>query len=57
MLHATYGFEGSERDLRGSGAICTPFLSPFAARIALLCCLGCGMDRAGIASALSAWDV
>ena len=27
MLHATYGFEGSERDLRASGAVCVPFLS------------------------------
>ena len=24
MLHATYGFEGSERDVRASGAVCTP---------------------------------
>ena len=38
MLFATYGFEGAERDLRASGAICAPFLSAAAARIALLCC-------------------
>jgi L-asparaginase len=57
MLLDTYGFEGSERDVRSSGAICAPFLSPAAARIALLCCLGAGLDRDGIAAALSPWDV
>jgi L-asparaginase len=56
MLHSTYGFEGAERDLRASGAACAPFLSPVAARIALLCCLGAGLDRAGIAAALAPWD-
>jgi L-asparaginase len=56
MLHATYGFEGSERDLRASGAIPAPFLSPVAARIALLCCLGAGLQQAGIAAALAPWD-
>jgi L-asparaginase len=56
MMHATYGFEGSERDVRSSGAVCTPFLAARAARIALLCCLGAGLDRAGIAAALAPWD-
>ena len=56
MLHATYGFEGAERDLRSSGAACAPFLSPAAARIALLCCLGAGLDRRAIAAALAPWD-
>jgi L-asparaginase len=56
MLFDTYGFEGSESDLRASGAVCAPFLSPVAARIALLCCLGAGLDRAGIATALAPWD-
>lgn len=56
MLFATYGFEGAERDLRSSGAISAPFLSPAAARVALLCCLGAGMDRAAIAAALGPWD-
>lgn len=56
MLRATYGFDGSERDLRASGAVCAPFLSPVAARIALLCCLGAGLDREGIAAALAGWD-
>jgi len=56
MLFSTYGFEGAERDLRASGAICVPFLSPAAARVALLCALGAGLDRTGIADALAAFD-
>jgi L-asparaginase len=56
MLFGTYGFEGAEQDLRASGAVCVPFLSPAAARIALLCCLGAGLDRGGIAAALAPWD-
>lgn len=57
MLVETYGFEGAERDLRSSGGLCAPFLSPAAARMVLLCCLGAGLDRAGIAAALAPWDV
>ncbi|MFZ0041884.1 MAG: asparaginase [Solirubrobacteraceae bacterium] len=56
MLHATYGFEGAERDLRASGAACAPFLSAPAARIALLCCLGAGLEGEAIVSALAPWD-
>ena len=56
MLFSTYGFEGAERDVRASGAICVPFLSPAAARIALLCALGAGLDRAGIANAFAPFD-
>jgi L-asparaginase len=56
MLFDTYGFDGSEGDLRSSGAICAPFLSPVGARIALLCCLGAGLGRAEIAEALGQWD-
>lgn len=56
MLYDTYGFEGAERDLRSSGAICAPFLSAAAARMVLLCCLGAGFDRSAIAAALSRWD-
>ena len=56
MLHATYGFEGSERDLRATPAVCAPFLSAPAARIALLCCLSAGLDRDGIAAALAPFD-
>ncbi|HWF55609.1 MAG TPA: asparaginase domain-containing protein [Solirubrobacteraceae bacterium] len=56
MLFSTYGFEGAEGDVRQSGAICTPFLSPAAARIAVLCCLGAGLEQAEIAAALAPWD-
>jgi len=56
MLFDTYGFEGSESDLRGAGAVCVPFLSAAAARVALLCCLGAGLDRRRIASVLAGYD-
>jgi L-asparaginase len=56
MLFSTYGFEGAEPDLRGSGAIAVPFLSAAAARMALTCCLGAGMDRGAIARTLSLFD-
>jgi L-asparaginase len=56
MLFSTYGFEGAERDLRASGAICAPFLSAAAARIALLCALGAGLDHARMAAALAPFD-
>jgi L-asparaginase/Glu-tRNA(Gln) amidotransferase subunit D len=56
MLFSTYGFEGAEPDVRASGAICAPFLSPPAARIALLCGLGAGADRAELAEVLASWD-
>ena len=56
MLFSTYGFEGAERDLRGAGAICVPFLSAAAARMALLCCLGAGLSLEGMAAALAQWD-
>jgi L-asparaginase/Glu-tRNA(Gln) amidotransferase subunit D len=56
MLFSTYGFEGAEPDLRASGAICVPFLSPAAARMALLCALGAGLDHDATASWLATWD-
>ncbi|MGI8506987.1 MAG: asparaginase [Solirubrobacteraceae bacterium] len=56
MLFDTYGFDGAEGDLRGAGAICVPFLSAAAARVALLCCLGAGLDREQIAITLAQWD-
>jgi L-asparaginase len=56
MLFATYGFEGAEEDLRSSAAVCAPFLSAAAARVALLSCLGAGLDRDGVARALAPWD-
>jgi L-asparaginase len=57
MLVSTYGFEGAEGDVRASGAFCAPFLSPPAARVTLLCCLGAELDRAGMARYLAPWDV
>jgi L-asparaginase len=57
MFVGTYGFEGSEGDVRASGAVCAPFLSAQAARVALLCCLGAGLDRERTALALRNWDV
>ena len=56
MLFSTYGFEGAERDLRASGAICVPFLSAGAARIALLCALGAQLDGAGMQALLAPFD-
>jgi L-asparaginase len=56
MLFSTYGFEGAERDLRASGAVCVPFLSAAAARIALLCALGARLDRAGMQAAFAPFD-
>jgi L-asparaginase len=57
MLLETYGFEGSESDVRATGAVCAPFLSAPAARIALLCCLGAGLDREQLSRTLGNWDV
>jgi L-asparaginase len=56
MLFSAYGFSGAERDIRASGALCVPFLSPAAARVALLCALGAGLDRDGMAAAFAPFD-
>jgi L-asparaginase len=56
IMHATYGFEGAEGDLRASGAVCAAALSPAAARIKLMACLGAGLDRDGIAGAFGPDD-
>jgi L-asparaginase len=56
ILHATYGFEGAEGDLRASGAICAGALSPAAARVKLMACVGAGCDRAAIAAAFAPDD-
>jgi L-asparaginase len=57
ILHGTYGFEGSERDLRASGALCAAALSPAAARIKLLAALGAGRDGDGLARAFADDDL
>jgi L-asparaginase len=56
MLASTYGFEGAEGDLRASGAIPAGALSPQAARMKLLACLGCGLDADGLARAFATDD-
>jgi L-asparaginase len=43
VLRATYGFEGAEPDIRAAGAICAAALSPAAARLKLIACLGGGL--------------
>jgi L-asparaginase len=44
ILSSTYGYPGSERDLRGTGIIPAGFLSPQAARMKLLACLASGLS-------------
>ncbi len=44
ILNSTYGYRGSERDLRGSGVIPAGFLAPQAARMKLLACLASGLS-------------
>lgn len=52
LLHATYGFEGAEGDLRASGALSAAGLSPQAARMVLLAGVATGADAATLARAL-----
>jgi L-asparaginase len=56
LLHATYGFEGAEGDVRASGAIPAAALSPQAARMRLLAGLGAGLGGAELASAVGVPD-
>jgi L-asparaginase len=48
ILNATYGYRGSEQDLRAGGIIPVGFLSPQAARMKLLACLASGLSIAEI---------
>ena len=43
ILNATYGYRGSEQDLRAGRIIPAGFLSPQAARMKLLACLASGL--------------
>ena len=43
VLTGTYGYAGSERDLRGTAIIPVGFLSPQAARMKLLACVASGL--------------
>lgn len=50
ILNGTYGYAGSEQDLRVSEIMPAGFLSPQAARMKLLACLGAGLDREATAA-------
>lgn len=56
LLHNTYGFEGSEVDLRSGAIICAGALSAPAARIALLAALGAGLPRSELAELFTRYD-
>jgi L-asparaginase len=56
ILRGTYAFEGAERDLRSSALICAGALSPAAARIKVMACLGAGYAREAIAGAFAPDD-
>jgi L-asparaginase len=56
MLSSTYGFHGAEGDLRATGAIPAGSLSPQAARMKLLACLGSGLAGEDLALAFSPDD-
>ena len=43
VLRHTYGFRGSERDVRASGVVVAGRRSPAAARMTLIAALGCGL--------------
>jgi L-asparaginase len=51
ILHDTYAFEGSEKDLRAAPFICAAALTPAAARVKLMACLGAGYTRRAAAGA------
>jgi L-asparaginase len=56
ILHETYGFEGSERDLRAGAIASAGSLSAPAARIALMACLGAGLTHGEIKGLLARYD-
>ena len=53
LLHETYGFRGSERDLRAAGVIDAASLSPQAARVRLLAALGAGLAAGALRDIVS----
>jgi L-asparaginase len=57
ILHDTYAFQGSERDLRRGAIVPAGGLSSAAARMKLMACLGAGYGRQGIAQAFQPDDV
>jgi L-asparaginase len=56
ILRGTYAFDGAERDLRSGPLICAAALSPAAARIKLMACLGAGYARGAVAGAFAPDD-
>lgn len=56
LLHNTYGFEGSEVDLRSSAIVCAGSLSAPAARIALLATLGAGLTVSDLRHFFAPYD-
>jgi len=56
ILHDTYAFEGSERDLRAAVVCAAGSLSSAHARMKLLACLGAGYDRAQVSAAFAPDD-
>ncbi len=56
LLHDTYGFEGSEVDLRAGAIICAGALAAPAARVALLAALGAGLTRSALEQLFSRYD-
>jgi L-asparaginase len=56
ILRGTYGFDGAERDVRDAGLVLAPALSPAAARIVLMACLGAGYSRVATAAAFAPSD-
>ena len=56
ILRGTYGFAGAERDVRAAGLILAPSLSPAAARITLMACLGAGHSRVATAAVFAPSD-
>jgi L-asparaginase len=57
ILRDTYRFSGCERDVRAAGLLCAGALSPAAARIKLMACLGAGLDRHGLRDAFEPDDL
>jgi L-asparaginase len=56
LLRNTYGFDGSEVDLRSGAILCSGTLSAPAARIALQASLGAGLTPPGIEAILARYD-
>jgi L-asparaginase len=56
ILRSTYAFAGAETDLRATSIVCAGALSPAAARIKLMACLGAGYTRVAIAGAFGTDD-